>query len=392
MNQLSEKIDFSRGIAIMLVFFFHSQLILLPEIMSSPNPFVHLGTIKFNTLHDVFLFLSPTSFGWAGVELFLIISGFLIHLGYLKQENNFSINTFFSKRFWRIYPPYFIVCIFLMVSTEYAKTYFATHDGIIHSISHFFLIHNFSDFTIYSVNGSYWSLALEAQLYLIYPIFLFIRKKIGIHRSILIIVGISILFTFLGYLFPAIPQPTAYDKSLLRFWFIWTLGAYVAECYMNNKKAMPINNIAILFALYITSAVSIIFPASRYFGIYFISLTMLSLFELILYNEKVNFKSKFFKPAISIGICSYSIYLIHQPFLESLFKYFFTYNHVEHSYFKVIKAIPAFIVLYMISYAMHQMIEQPFIKLGENFRTRRRSNSKAINNEIAFTAKKQTVK
>jgi len=91
------KIDVLRGIAIIAVFLYHAQYCKFPEFLT-PHYNTN-GTIIITNLKDLLLNFSPISFGWTGVELFLIISGFLIHLGYLSNKDKFNIKTFYSKRF-----------------------------------------------------------------------------------------------------------------------------------------------------------------------------------------------------------------------------------------------------------------------------------------------------
>ncbi len=72
-----------------------------------------------------FIAFFPLSFGWMGVPLFFVISGFCIHASALKN-NELRVGRFFWRRFWRIYPPYLAALIFAIFISQ---TDITTTDG-----------------------------------------------------------------------------------------------------------------------------------------------------------------------------------------------------------------------------------------------------------------------
>ena len=133
------KIDFLRGIAILMVFLFHAQLVFYPD--SNDLHYSDKGILQ-GELRDLVLRFSPTAFGWMGVQLFLVISGYLIHRNYLLNGSIFNAAIFFNKRFWRIYPPYLVVLFVIITFLPF--TIFGGI-SIMDIISHIFLFHNFSN-------------------------------------------------------------------------------------------------------------------------------------------------------------------------------------------------------------------------------------------------------
>jgi peptidoglycan/LPS O-acetylase OafA/YrhL len=132
------QLDLLRGIAVLLVISHH---------------------------YPYFRFLHRT--GWAGVDLFFVLSGFLIS-GLLfsdwKKHGHFSVGRFFIRRGFKIYPPFYI---FLLLTLPVA---FAFHPGQTlrrFAIECFFL----QDYFPHLWNHT-WSLAVEEQFYILLPLLL----------------------------------------------------------------------------------------------------------------------------------------------------------------------------------------------------------------------------
>jgi len=229
-----QKIDFLRGIAIILVFIFHSHLALFGGNMAAG--YKSNGVLNVSGTRNFILNFSPSAFGWSGVSLFFVISGFLIHLGYLKSERSFNTLSFYSKRFWRIYPPYWLILIVFSLTVSFFATTPSAKVALYDFALHFLTLHNLSDKTFYSINSSFWSLAAEAQLYLIYPLFLLMRKKMGINATFGVILALSVILLVLGIIFNNFGTTYTYGKNVFELWFVWAAGAYYAEMYVKGKK------------------------------------------------------------------------------------------------------------------------------------------------------------
>src|SRR5258708_39965110 len=97
------KIDFLRGIAILAVFQAHFIWYYFPD---------YAGLAAVDSHHSaarvVLLNFLPRTIGWGGGTIFILVSGFLLHLGYLKDPQ-FTLRGFYSRRFWRGFPPHLLV-------------------------------------------------------------------------------------------------------------------------------------------------------------------------------------------------------------------------------------------------------------------------------------------
>ena len=142
-------LDVLRGIAILSVFFFHGLKWSLPFGAQMAPHVRQLGQV--------------VSFGWLGVNLFFVLSGFLITgvlLDTRTQKNYWS--SFYIRRFLRIVPLYLVVLILLKLTLNCTWAYV---------ILCLFYLANFAvQFGIPGPGyGPLWSLAVEEQFYLVWP-------------------------------------------------------------------------------------------------------------------------------------------------------------------------------------------------------------------------------
>ena len=354
-----KKVDFLRGVAIILVFLFHCHLVFFDPNNTQNNILQHF------TIKNILLNLSPSSIGWTGVPLFFIISGFLIHLGFIKNESTFKVSTFFSKRFWRIYIPYWLTLVLFLAMQLFSGNGMA-QAGRNDILSHVFTIYNFNDRYIYSINPSYWSLATEVQLYLIYPIMLYLRKLLGIKNCFLVICAISACSLILGMIFNNFGTSYIYKYSPIQLWFIWAAGAYYAEAiYGKNLRIFKNGSWAVFLALYLSLIASTLFNFTGNFSFWLAAAACLVLFDSVLNSRVINIEKTLPKIIIFTGLCSYSFYLIHQPFLPQLLNFF---GSGSARSLRMLSILPAFILILLTSYLLYKLVELPSIRAGKTLR------------------------
>lgn len=124
--------------------------------------------------------VAPGSFGWTGVDLFFVLSGFLIAgqlFAGVAKGKPVQAKEFFIKRFFRIIPPYFLVLLL------YFSFPFLTEWGHLSPAWKYFTFTlNFGlDLSKYSTFSHAWSLCVEEQFYLVLPLcfWLFIKFRAG---------------------------------------------------------------------------------------------------------------------------------------------------------------------------------------------------------------------
>ena len=186
------RVDFldpMRGFAILAVFAFHC--------LRASNHYENL--FPWNGLFaDVWnepiykIGLIPFDLGACGVAIFFVISGFCIHTSHSRRPDPW-FKSFLTKRALRIYPPYLVPLVVFAFVYPFGDTDLGIPKESTNFFAHLFLVHNFFDLEIFSgINPSFWSIAVEAQLYLIYPIMFLLARWQGWRRTLLVCAAIEV--------------------------------------------------------------------------------------------------------------------------------------------------------------------------------------------------------
>ena len=353
------EIDGLRAIAILSVIFYHSEIYLFQ------NKFL--------------------SGGFLGVDIFFVISGYLITLIILNEKKitgNFSLKKFYIRRLRRLMPALTVVCL-----TTFAFGYFILlPSGLIElSKSSIFSLFYLSNFYFYFSQFSYgtesvllkpllhtWSLGVEEQFYIVFPIFFLIilnklKNRVLTLLSFFIILNL-IAVQFLGnlnfrniidenLLFYAPTKFTDFYFITSRFWELLS-GSLIAYLNFNNKYIQKnkstysffpyLGLIIIIFSL-------IFFKVDFYHPSILTALPIIGTCLIILFVSKNTFIYKLLssKILVWIGLMSYSLYLWHYPLFA-----FNRYLTFEPNTF--IRQLIIGILLFFIGYISYKYIEQPF--------------------------------
>jgi len=178
--------------------------------------------------------------GWFGVRMFFVLSGFLI-TGILLREKRPEakiasvLYSFYARRALRIFPLYYAYIVLLLVATKEMASYFPWFASYLHNIL------MFNQESISAIPGAsiLWTLAIEEQFYLIWPLVLLLTpiQQIPKVMVVCIVCGVVtrfILRFFFGYL-PGVAMvfPTSNIDSLV----MGSLLAY-GRLYSPNQDAL----------------------------------------------------------------------------------------------------------------------------------------------------------
>ncbi len=288
-----------------------------------------------------FSFLPIPKFGWTGVDLFFVLSGFLITdiLLRTKDQKNFLPN-FFIRRILRIFPLYYGLLIVFFVVTPLINqfkdqyTYYSTNQNMLWMpLQNWLYItkpkpHNDTVF------NHFWSLSVEEQFYLLWPIIIFACKKI----QRLIIITYFILFGCIAFrLSTWLYFGNANINFLLQYMTrvdglcIGSLIAIWRNISVETASKKLIRLGIILLSLHATAFIltKTIFSNVPHFTIFgYSTITIIFGLVLIFVLEKENKLTKFlFENRVlkGLGKISYGLYVYHWPTLVIFKIYFLNY-------------------------------------------------------------------
>ncbi|EPL6455577.1 acyltransferase family protein [Providencia rettgeri] len=257
--------------------------------------------------------------GFAGVDVFFVISGYLMTGIIFRglKVNNFSLINFYIARINRIIPALAFLCLVLIIFGYFYLTYIDYKVLSKHIASSITFLSNI----IYSRESGYfdsstiskwlihtWSLSIEWQFYILYPILVLLLKKIFSLNSIKKIIVLFSIISFFFSIFMSSRYPSAsYYFLPSRAWEM-TFGALVYLYPFNIKQKRIASNLGVF--LIILSV--LIIPTNSLWPSYLTLLPVLSTCIVIASNHQNSF---LFKNILSqcIGKWSYSIYLWHWP-------------------------------------------------------------------------------
>ncbi|OGW41540.1 MAG: hypothetical protein A2Y97_04870 [Nitrospirae bacterium RBG_13_39_12] len=323
---------------------------------------------------------------WSGVDLFFVLSGFLI--GGILLDNRSAKNyyyTFYFRRICRIMPLYFVLIIpFILVYLSNAWQNMPVLGWIFNSplplwsyatfTQNFFVINDGS----FGANGLgvTWSLAIEEQFYLILPFLIrFVSKARLPYVFISLIIAAPLFRTILLFIYPTgafagfVLLPGRMDAL-----FFGVLGAWILR--QDNIRSLLTRNLRFIFAAMFLSGLIIPFITYLYskpgapaaMVLMTIGFTCMSAFFLclilvsILGNNRTISRVLSIKPLRGLGIVSYFVYLFHLVFLG--LGHAFILNQKPQNTDLTKSMVTLFSLVLLLSFAVLSwfIFERPFIK------------------------------
>lgn len=215
-------VDILRGLAVLAVVANHA-------------PHYALGGFRQNPFFFPALLMD---YGYLGVSLFVVISGFCIHRRAAREAaatRRWSLNwlAFWKRRFWRLYPPYLAAIALSLAVAGLVPSNASSLPGnvLFDLLAHLLMIHNLTEqYAAGLGNAAFWSLGMEEQLYALYFVLFLLFRRSAYRVALLIAAGMTLVWRSLV---PGLPATGvglgAWGLWPFSYWLHWTLGAIAVD-------------------------------------------------------------------------------------------------------------------------------------------------------------------
>ena len=320
-----------------------------------------IPVIFFHAGFDLF------SGGFVGVDIFFVISGYLITTIIINELNNdkFSITNFYERRARRILPVLFfvilissIISFILLTRSELASYFKSVISSLFFYSNYHFYIHTpyFKSESDLEPLLHTWSLSIEEQFYIIFPITMLLFYKFFKQHILLFFV---VIFASSLFVCQFLAMKTG---GTLNFYFtisrIWelSLGSLCAYFIIYKKTSFSIlgkNFFSIIGIVFILISILFFDNQTIYPSLHAL-LPTLGTVLIILFADKETYVKKILsiKFIVGIGLISYSLYMWHQPFLA--------FGRIFFDDFSTTKKILSLILSFLLSIFSYHFIEKFF--------------------------------
>ena len=298
------EIDGLRAIAVFAVIFYHAQI----------------------SIFEIELFKG----GFVGVDIFFVISGYLITSIIIKELENtgsFSFKYFYERRIRRILPALLFV---MLASLPFAWIYLLPGSFIDFSKSILYSLGFSSNFYFHWSGQAYdaensllkpflhtWSLSVEEQFYIIFPVF-FIILFTYLRKYLLHIMIIIFLLSLLMSDWSSKKYVSATFYLLhTRIWEILagSILGYLEIKFGHRSKNKSLNLILPSFGFLLIGSSIVLFNEEMFHPSLITIIPVMGVCLIIWFSNKNEILTKFLssKPLVGLGLISYSLYLWHYP-------------------------------------------------------------------------------
>ena len=315
-------------------------------------------------------------YGHFAVDVFIVISGFSLMLPVVRGDGKLRGGYwgFMKRRAKRILPPYYFALLYALIlattiikhatDTAWVTCVPVTWQAV---VTHLLLIHNLSDQTMFLINGPFWSIAVEWQLYFVFPLLVLGWSRIGAIKTV-------IAATIIGYCALVALRHTEMQGITPQYLALFSFGMLGATISFSEQPAWQRLRRPWLWKLAATALVVFDVLLCRHYNDYhivqthagladfFIGLSTVSLLILLsLPGRNVLQTALSWRPLVSIGTFAYSLYLVHFPLQQVIWQYLLHPLHLGFSgvYWGMILLSPPLCVAF--AYLFFLRCEKPFM-------------------------------
>jgi len=369
------QIDGLRALGMLMVYFFH-----IWEFGGSPTWKVSLLGRQANVIGFL------RNFG-TGVDLFMVISGFCLFWPLCKSAGALSgwdCGRYFRHRVRRIVPPYYAaigytVLLPVLLVTIFRSMNLAANWQPVPSawqlFTHFLFIHALFPSTWNGITGAFWSLSLEAQFYVIFPLAVFGFRRSGVKVIWWMIVASVVARIVAGAVIPSPMWRFVFSISCLGRWMEFGFGMLTALAVARHWREDRANangalagtaQVAVALGLYIVGVNCTGTGSLGNVPLYEVLLSMaFSLLIFAVCTSRTPVAKVIGNPVSAwLGGISYSLYLVHQPTAWYLSEFFKKELHLRGTADFILLATVGLAVVIGVAYPFFVIFEKPGLSMN----------------------------
>lgn len=301
-------LDGIRGVAALFVMVHHCWLMAFPGYPANTGP-SWLGWLLY---------------GHFAVVVFIVLSGFSLAVSPARSQWRLGgIGRFAQRRAWRILPPYWAALAFSLLIAWTLVAQPGEGPPTAKSVAVYGLL--LQDlFGAPSPNGAFWSIAIEAQLYLVFPLLLLILRRAG---AAVMLGIVTALVAAIGLLAPGVPAVGMLMRLTPQFAVLFAVGVVAAGVIAADGRVrrLPWHWLAPLAAVPVLVVIVVrgsVWTVEHYF---WVDIALGPAVGLLLAGVATGRPAALvrlldLRPIRSLGSFSYTLYLIHAPIVVAIYQ------------------------------------------------------------------------
>ena len=348
------------------------------------NRNVIIDVLKGCAIIAVILYhLGVSKFGYLGVDVFFVISGYFVTIGLIKgfSKDKFSYWSFLNKRLARLWPGLILICTvslalgWLVMLPLHFKLDCESEIGTLTFTN---------NFVQYITSGDYWTaendfkplmhtwyLGILMQFYLIIPFVFIVARKCAKQwfQTAFYILAVLSLLSLIFYLTPLMTESQNFYMLPARFFELGAGGLLALSMHDDNRNLSNFR-LSVFVGLLLLSVVLIFGTEIEALKLRLVIVAIISV-AMVGYSNYFHVSPKFQKlllPVSFLGVASYSLYLSHQVF-------FAFYRYIVNNVFSVAEYLWICVVSIIIGIILYLIFEKPLSR----YISKRKSNMYRIN-------------
>ncbi len=324
--------------------------------------------------------VTPFGFGPYAVGVFIVLSGFCLMLPVARSEDGLirgGARRFFLSRARRILPPYYCAVAFSLLliaffighknGSPWDSSLPVTTLGL---VSHLLLFQDTLHATFGKIDPPLWSISVEWRIYFAFPILVWCWRRLGpwVTTGAVFVISYAIVEAFFHV--PLLQPLNSQGTGILpQYLWLFTLGMLAADISFSGRKQAADLRGRLPWGWMTAGAFAVLVIATSRIPLDFYGHPKLDFcvglfafcFLVAASREGLLKTALSWKPLVAVGSFGYSLYLIHLPMVEMVWKYLVHPLHLGASSSLALHWLLGIPLIIAVAYGFHLAFERPFM-------------------------------